>query len=112
PAGTLPAAPARPTAPRVPTAPQAASRRTVRPPRQRRIPYPSEPPPPHRLAARTSLFNAGKLSGPGDRVMCVLAGRVDKVGPALRAPDPDRAPAQLGVEAPGVQVLWADAEVA
>jgi tRNA A-37 threonylcarbamoyl transferase component Bud32/membrane-associated phospholipid phosphatase len=46
------------------------------------------------------------------RVRYVLAGRVDQVGPGLRAADLDRAPAELGVEAPGIKVLRADAEVA
>src|SRR5262249_17037786 len=49
---------------------------------------------------------------PRHRVMCVLAGRVAEVGPGLRAEDLGGAPAELGVEAPGVQVLRADAEVA
>src|SRR5262250_483393 len=47
----------------------------------------------------------------GAGVMCVLASRVDKVGPGLRAADLDRAPAESCVEASGVHVLLADAEV-
>ena len=46
------------------------------------------------------------------RVRWVLAGRVDQVGPGLRAADLDRAPAELGVKAPGVHIRLADAEVA
>src|SRR4249920_1517067 len=48
----------------------------------------------------------------GVRVRYVLAGRMDQVGPGLRAADLDRAPAELGVKAPGIQVLLADTEVA
>ena len=48
----------------------------------------------------------------GAGVRDVLAGWVDEVGPGLGAADLDRAPAELGVKAPGVQVLRADAEVA
>jgi len=44
--------------------------------------------------------------------MYVLVGRVDEVGPGLRAADLDRAPAELCVEAPGVHIRLADAEIA
>src|SRR5215469_11612584 len=47
----------------------------------------------------------------GAAVVYVLAGRVDEVGPGLHAADLERAPAELRVEAPGIEVLLADAEV-
>lgn len=67
---------------------------------------------PSRSAARSSQDGITVVVPGGVRVRYVLAGRMDQVGPGLRAADLDRAPAELGVKAPGIQVLLADTEVA